>query len=138
MEYKLIDDTYVVKISRRDNVMESLKHFVNENNILFAKISAIGAIEEVTIGYLQPNGDYLKKEFSGDYELVSFNGSVAGDKQIHVHISMAGKDFITFGGHLFDAKVSGVIEMFVTPLGNKKIGKFQNEVDLFPTWKLEE
>ena len=134
MKYKKNNNIYALKISRGESVLEKLQEFVNKENIKFAKIEAIGAIEDVTLGYLKEDGNYLKKDFRGEYELLSLLGSIAGDKQIHMHASMAGENFITYGGHFFKGKVSGVVEMFITLVGEEQINKAQQPEDLFPTW----
>lgn len=136
MEYKRIKDTYVVKISKNEFVRESLEKLLKQENIGFAKISAIGAIEEITLGWLKEGGTYIKKEFNEAYELLSLKGSIAGNNEIHMHASISGKDFKAHGGHFFEAKVAGVVEMFIEVISDQEIKKKQKPEDLFPTWDL--
>ena len=136
MEYKRIKDTFVVKISKNELVRESLDKLLNKENIAFAKISAIGALEEITLGWLKEDGTYIKKEFNDTYELLSLKGSIAGNNVAHMHASISGKDFKAHGGHFFEAKVAGVVEMFIEIVSDQRIDKKQKPEDLFPTWDL--
>ena len=135
MEYKKIGNIIAVKISRGDEVLSSLKEVVTKENIKFAKIEGIGAISDVELGVLVGT-EYITKVFKGDYELLSIKGSIAGDKQIHMHASISGEDFKAHGGHFFKGTVCGVVELFITLIGDKEINKKQKEEDLFPTWDL--
>ena len=137
MEYKVFNDKIILKISRGDDVLDSLALVTKLEKITFATFEAIGAIEEVSLGYLKEDGKYLIKEFNGDWELVSLKGSVAGNEEIHAHAIISGSDFIAKGGHFFGGVVSGVVEMVITNITNEKIEKVQKEEDLFPTWNLE-
>ncbi|NQZ66364.1 MAG: DNA-binding protein [Mycoplasmatales bacterium] len=138
MEYKKINNVWALKISRGESVLESIKKIVFLENIKFAKIEAIGAVKNVEIGYMNNDGSYKTKKFDDEYEVLSLKGSIAGEGIIHMHISLSDSSFQTIGGHFFNAETSGVVEMFITEIHDKKINKIQKNNDLFPTWDLEE
>ncbi|WP_420330525.1 PCC domain-containing protein, partial [Mycoplasma marinum] len=89
MEYKKLNNgSIALKISIGEKIRESLTKLVADEAIKFAKIEGVGAIENVTLGFLQENGEYKTKEFKEELELLSMKGSIAGDGEIHLHVTL--------------------------------------------------
>jgi len=90
-----------------------------ERGIEAARVTAIGAIEDPEIGvYNLDTKSYDRKVFPGIWELLSLNGNLAlldGKPFLHAHVAIAGDDYSVKGGHLFDALVGVIVEMFVDP-----------------------
>ena len=116
---KVNDSKYFVRLDRGDRVNESLKRFCEENDIACAKISAIGALKDIELGYYDYDNDlYDKKLFNEEYELLSMEGNVSILKEntfVHLHISMSDSKYQVFGGHLFDATVAVTVECWLEP-----------------------
>ena len=138
MEVKKYNNKYAIKISRGERIEEALANFVKEYNPGFSQIVAIGAVKDITLGWMDDKGIYHKKHFDGDYEMLSLKGSIAGDKQIHLHAVISDKEFNSFGGHFFSAEVAVVLEVFLEVIDANYIPKKQKENDLIPVWDLEE
>ena len=114
------DGRYVVALEYGEDIRKSIEGLAADENIVGAKLSAIGAIRDVEMGaYDLPTQTYTRKTFSGIWELVSFQGNISllnGEPFMHAHIAIAGHDYVVMGGHLFDAEVAVVFECFLEPV----------------------
>ena len=114
------DGRYVVSLEYGENIRECIEGLASDENIVGAKLSAIGAIRDVELGaYDLSTQTYTRRTFAGIWELVSFQGNISllnGEPFMHAHIAIAGHDFEVMGGHLFDAEVAVVFEGFMEPV----------------------
>ena len=124
MEYKKFGNTFAVRINRGEEVISELSRLCKEENIRFAKVSAIGAADSITVGlYSVEQKKYIKKIFTGEAEITSILGNITekdGEAYIHLHIN-------AFGGHLNECVISGTCEMFVEEI-NGKTGRRYDEI----------
>jgi uncharacterized protein len=109
-----------MSIHRGESVREEIEGLAQREGIVGAKISAIGAIEAPELGgYDLEKREYYRKTFDGLWELLALEGNISlleGKPFMHAHVTISGHDFLTYGGHLFDAKVGVVTEVFIEPL----------------------
>lgn len=116
------DDTgiYIVHLERGDSVRKSLEGFATEHRIEGARVTAIGALENPELACFDlPTKTYDKRVFEGIYELLSGEGNIArheGRPVLHMHVTISGHDYVAYGGHLNDATVGVVMEIFIDPL----------------------
>lgn len=117
MEYKKFGSTFAVRINRGEEVIAQLEKLCKTENIYFAKVSAIGAADKITVGlYNVEQKKYFKKTFIGEAEITSLLGNITekdGEPYIHLHINAADENLNAFGGHLNECVISGTCEMFV-------------------------
>ena len=117
MEYKKFGSTFAVRINRGEEVIAQLEKLCKAENIYFAKVSAIGAADKITVGlYNVEQKKYFKKTFIGEAEITSLLGNITekdGEPYIHLHINAADENLNAFGGHLNECVISGTCEMFV-------------------------
>jgi predicted DNA-binding protein with PD1-like motif len=110
----------VVSLARGDDVRSSVEGLADERGIVGARLSAIGAVEDPELGYYDlSEKTYLRSAFPGMWELVSFEGNLSlldGRPFMHAHAAIGGPDWSTRGGHLFEARVGVVMELFIEPL----------------------
>lgn len=120
MEYKKIGTTIIARFDRGERVAEKLEELAKAENIKLAKISAIGAASEMTIGsYVVGEKKYYKNEYSGDFEILSLMGNITtkdGDFYPHMHITAGDEEGNVIGGHFNDALISVTCEMFIDVL----------------------
>ena len=128
------ENSHLVVLSKGEAFIAGLTEYCKEHSVKGAFYNAIGALENVELGYYDlHNQTYVRKTFSdGDYELVSAHGNLTlknGEPYVHIHASISGPDFQVFGGHLFEATVAVTAEVQLTPLEtfavrepNKSIG----------------
>ena len=108
---------YFISLSKDEHINQSLLDISNNENIKSGWINGVGAIYDIEVGYFDvERKDYVRRKFSGDYELLSLSGNVSikeGNKFIHTHITFSDIEFNVLGGHLFDAKVAAAGEFLI-------------------------
>lgn len=117
MNYKKVGSTYVVRLEIGEEIITSLTALCEKENIAFAEISAIGAVDRAVMGlYNISEHQYRQKTFEEPMELVSLLGNVSKKDvkpYIHLHAVVSNEECRTFGGHLNEAVISVTCEMFV-------------------------
>ena len=117
---KDIDGRWVMSIHRGESIREEIEGLAMREGIVGAKISAIGAIEDPELGgYDLDKREYYRRTFEGLWELLSLEGNLSlldSKPFMHAHVTISGDDFLTYGGHLFEARCGVVTEVFIEPL----------------------
>ncbi len=118
MEYKRFGDTIMVRMQLGEEITEQIKAVAMAENIKLAKVEALGATSEFTVGvYDVSEKVYHSNTFKGAYEIVSLTGSINtmnGEYYSHIHMAASDEKGLTFGGHLNSAIVCPTCEMFIT------------------------
>lgn len=131
MKVKKMDDIYLVRIDRGEDVIASLNKICSEKGIRLGKIYGIGAADDIVLGvYNVKEKKYYTKRFTGEHEITSLLGNVTqlnNNTCLHIHATIADKDFNTNGGHLESAVVSGTCEIFIEKV-NAYIDKVKDDV----------
>lgn len=138
MHSKLLNDqaerTFVLVFETGDEVTEGLKQFAQAEQLTAAHFTAIGAFQEVTLGYF----DYEKKEYAKipvreQVEVLSLVGNVAehkGQPKIHAHVVIGKRDGTAHGGHLMQARVRPTLEVVLIESPKHLIRKYDEETGL--------
>ncbi len=121
MRSKLIEDarekTYVLVFDTGDEVASGLLQFAEKANLRGAHFTAIGAFQDVTLGYFQwDKKDYKKIPIKEQVEVLSLVGNVAlfqGKPKIHAHVVVGKSDGTAHGGHLLEAHVRPTLEVVI-------------------------
>ena len=134
MDWRRFGDTIVARIDRGEEILSSLKEVALRENIRLARVSAIGAVGDFTVGVFHTaEKQYRSNRFRGDWEIVSLSGSITqmnGEYYAHLHMSAGGTDGTVVGGHLNEAVVSATCELFITVLDGTVERRFSPEVGL--------
>ncbi|MBE6908694.1 MAG: DNA-binding protein [Ruminococcaceae bacterium] len=134
MEYKRFDDTVVVRIDKGEEITEQLRHVAEREGILLAEVSALGALNDFTVGVFHTDTkEYQANSFQGAFEIVSLTGTVStmgGAYYAHLHMSAGNERGEVFGGHLNRAVVSATCEMIVRVIDGRVDRKFDEDVGL--------
>jgi hypothetical protein len=97
--------------------MVPLLEFLRAESVSAARLTGIGALESVTLGYFNWNTkQYEQHRVNGQVELLSLAGDVAlneGEPQVHAHVVLGCRDTSLRGGHLIDAVVRPTLELIV-------------------------
>ncbi len=119
-EYKKSNNTYILRLNKGAEIISAIKNFCNEQEIKLATVQGIGAINQVTFGFFNPEiGEYQEKTFTGPMEITSLLGNVTTKEEktyLHLHMTTSGSDYKTYGGHLVNAKISLTGEIFITKI----------------------
>ena len=68
MEYKRFDNTIVARIDRGEEILEQLKNVALKEEIRLAEISALGAVNDFTVGVFDTEKKkYISNRFQGPY-----------------------------------------------------------------------
>lgn len=134
MEYRKFDDTYVVRLNKGEEVIESLKDLCKNENIELAEITGFGASNLVEIGVFNVNTkEYNTKIFEGMFEITSLIGNVTrkdGEVYLHIHINFGDEEGLIKGGHLVRSIISATSEIVVRRINGKVGRKLSNEIGL--------
>jgi hypothetical protein len=117
MQYKKTDNLLFIRFDPGEEIITELKKVVSDLDIKSGSISAIGALNNVTIGFFDTSiKEYKSKVFESDYEIVSLIGSVSSmneEPYLHLHICIGDNQFNTYGGHFDRGIVSATCEMII-------------------------
>ncbi|MBQ3278641.1 MAG: DNA-binding protein [Clostridia bacterium] len=120
MEFKRFGDTYMVRIDRGEEIMETLATLCRDEKIHLAQVDAIGAADQALIGVYNLQAQaYHEEELSGFMEITNLSGSITFVDEkpyIHLHAALAGGDHTVHGGHVLRMRVGATCEMFVRTL----------------------
>jgi len=134
MKAKQFGDTWIVRIDRGEEIVEMITNVCTENQIYLGQISAIGAVDEATIGlYDVKNQIYHSEKFTGDMEIANLSGNIStmnDDIYLHLHISLSDSSHKLFGGHLNAGIVSATCEVFIQTVNGRLDRYKDSEVGL--------
>jgi len=139
MEFRKIGNRYLLRISRGEEIIESITSFLKKQDIRAGSICGIGAVNRANLLYYSmEDKKYHGKEFEGEFEIVALNGnaSILDKKHFpHIHIILANNNYNCFGGHLTSATVAVTCEVFIDPDKGEVVREFNEETKL-NLWKL--
>lgn len=134
MEYKKFDNTYVIRIDKGEEILEEIKELAEKENIKLAKVEALGAVNNFTVGvYKVEDKKYYANSFTGNFEIVSLLGTIStmnNNFYAHIHMSAGNDKGEVFGGHLNKATVSATCEMVITIINGTVDREFNSEIGL--------
>ncbi len=120
MNYKKFGSTWIIRLEKGDEVIESLCRFCRDNKVTFGMVSGIGATDNAVIGIYDTSGRVYKSTMiEGDHEITNLTGNISqmdNDVYLHIHATLSDSENFTIGGHLTSAVISGACEIFVTAL----------------------
>lgn len=131
MEYRKFGNTVMARADRGEEILESIKRIALAENIKLASVSALGAVDDFTVGvYNVEEKKYYSNNFTGSFEIVSLTGTINtmnGEFYAHLHMSAGNDRGEVFGGHLNKATVSATCEMVIT-LINGRVDREYDEI----------
>lgn len=134
MKYQRFEQTIIVRMDEGEDIVEQVKNVALKENIKLASISALGAINEFTVGVFKTKEKkYYANEFKGDFEIVSLTGTINtmnDEYYSHMHLSAGDAQGQVFGGHLNKAIVSATCEMVIQIINGEVDRYFDEEVGL--------
>ncbi len=139
MKFKILNQsaqetTYAVIFGAGDEVFSGLTQFAEENHIVAARITGIGAIQSATLGWFDPRRKtYRRISIDHQSEVLSLLGDIAmyqGKPVVHAHMVVGFPFGMTQGGHLLQAHVRPTLEVIVTAYPRALYKKFDPEKGL--------
>jgi predicted DNA-binding protein with PD1-like motif len=113
--------TFAVVLGADDEVMASLKSFVEREKLSAGQFTAIGAFRSALLGYFDwERKDYRHIPVYEQVEVASFIGDLAvgpdGKPSLHIHCVLGCCDGRAIAGHLLKAHVRPTLEIVWRPL----------------------
>lgn len=134
MKYQRFEQTIIVRMDKGEDIVEQVKNVALKEKIKLASISALGAINEFTVGVFKTKEKkYYANEFKGDFEIVSLTGTINtmnNEYYSHMHLSAGNDQGQVFGGHLNKAIVSATCEMVIQIISGEVDRYFDEKVGL--------
>lgn len=125
---------YILKLERGEEVVESITSFAKQEGIDNALVSAIGAVDKITLGFYElKTKSYHWRDFTGDLEVTSLTGNITlleGSPFLHAHLTIADENLNSFGGHLKEARVGVTLEVIIEKLDSNISRKMDREIGL--------
>jgi predicted DNA-binding protein with PD1-like motif len=108
---------FTLRLDPGEEIVESLRSFAEAQGVRAGVLSAIGAALDIELGFfVRDTREYVRKTFEGEYEIGALTGNLSeldARPFPHVHVVIAGPDFVAYTGHLFRAIVSVTCEVQV-------------------------
>ena len=118
--------TFIVSIAPNEDIIESLKQFVKEQEITSGYLVGIGAVKSVRVAhYRVSDKKYTERTIKKPLEVTNITGIITKDKA-HVHITAGNQLFRGYGGHLVKAIVAAACEIIVVAT-EEEIGRKHDE-----------
>ena len=117
MDYRRFGSHIIARFDRGEEILACLKEVALKENIKLASVSALGAVDDFTVGvYKVDEKKYYSNHFAGAFEIVSLTGTIStmkGEYYAHLHMSAGDDKGEVFGGHLNTARISATCEMVI-------------------------
>lgn len=111
------EKAFILVFETGDEVMEGLLAFAREHQVSAGHFTAIGALSDVVLGYLDwEKKDYEPIPIDEQVEVLSLVGDIAlqdGKPHVHAHIVVGKRDGTAHGGHLISGRVRPTLEVVV-------------------------
>ena len=134
MKWKKIDNSFLVRLEKGEEVLSTLTEFVRGQNILGGTVQGLGAVKDLVLGMYNPHTkEYRQQTLNEDLELGNLTGTISyfeGNPILHCHITAAATDLKAYTGHLFSAIVSVTGEFVIRPFSQRIIRSRDEEVGL--------
>jgi uncharacterized protein len=119
LDYRKDGNNYLLVLRRGQPLIASLVAFMAKEKLPGASISGIGAVQNTEVAYYDiVEKKYKYKKFEGSMEVLALQGNLGYFENkpiVHAHITLAGPDYTVYGGHVKEATVSLILEIFITP-----------------------
>ena len=134
MKYRKFDSTIIARIDKGEEILEKVKEIALKENIKLASISALGAVNDFTVGVFKTDEKkYYSNSFQGYFEITSLTGTINtmnDEFYCHIHMSAGNEKGEVFGDHLNRAIVSATCEMVITIIDGAVDRYFDEEIGL--------
>jgi len=141
MQYKRIEEGYLIRLEPGEEILGELMKFIKAENIAGGFINGMGAVERVTIGFYDYNHKcYITKTYRDRLEIGNLTGNICytddtDEPFVHCHVTVGDSSLNAYTGHLFEAIVLVTVEIFVIPTREKMLRGKKTEAG-FKHWLL--
>lgn len=134
MEYRKFNDTIILRLDPKDEIIESINKVIEKEDIKLGYLTGLGAVNKAEIGlYSIEEQKYFSNEYEGDFEISNLHGNIStmdGEHYLHCHIIISDKNQNSFGGHLNSAFISATGEIVIRILDGEVDREVSSETGL--------
>lgn len=134
MVYKQFGNKYVIRLNKNEEIINTLQEFCAEREIAFGTITGIGSLKSVTLGFFDPSTkEYKEKTFREPLEMANMTGNITikdGKPLLHIHTTVAGKNYKALAGHMVKAEISLTGEIIIDAVNAKVEKAFDKDTGL--------
>ncbi len=134
MEYRLFNDTYVIRLDRGEEVMTVLTDLCQREGIQLGSVAGIGAADRAILClYDVVEKAYSKQVFNEPMEITSLMGTVSckqGKTHLHLHATLSDAHMQAHGGHVNALVIGGTGEIFLRALPGQVGRRLDEETGL--------
>jgi len=127
-------NVHIILIERGEKIVEQLLAYCKKNKISAGFFCGIGAVDQAELAhYIVDNKKYSSKHFKEPLEICSLTGNVSimdNEPYIHCHATLGKENFSVVGGHLKEAVVHAVCEIYLCEVSRKIERKHQERIGL--------
>ncbi len=131
MDYRKFESHIVLRVDRGEEVMAAITALCENENILLASISGLGAADRLVMGlYDIETQRFSETVLEQPLEITSLIGTVTemnGKPYLHVHVNAADAAGRAYGGHLKSVRISGTAEIVLTVIEGH-VGRKKDEI----------
>jgi uncharacterized protein len=114
------DGRYVARLDPGEDLLACLRQIATDERIEAGLVTGLGSVDQITLGFLDPEtGEYLRRRFEERMEVGQLTGSFSMDGErphVHVHAVVGPRELLAYTGHVHEARVGAVMELFLTRL----------------------
>lgn len=130
MEYKNLNGEIYLRVDPYEELLAAIIKTCEQEKIFGGNFQGVGACSEITLSAFVPaENDFVVKDFSGMFEIVSLTGNITSDAEkinLHAHAMFSyldeQKNLQCIGGHLRRALINYTAEIIIRP-ANSVIGR---------------
>lgn len=118
MQAVQIHNGFFLVFSRGEDLISTLVRFCEEGEVHWGQFQAVGALEDVEIGYYDlESREYVLRVEDGPFEVASMDGNISETEDeepvVHAHavLSRCDETMECIGGHLRSARVALTLEL---------------------------
>jgi uncharacterized protein len=113
-----------VNFSAGDELMSGMTEFAEKNNVKLSEVRGLGGISSAVVSAYDPQkGAFKRFDINQKGELVSLQGEITlvnGKPSFHAHVVFVLVDGTVHGGHLVEAHIDPIANLFVTEYDSTK------------------
>ncbi|HEX4997523.1 MAG TPA: PPC domain-containing DNA-binding protein [Terriglobia bacterium] len=137
-KYRLLNEgghrTFAIVLEKGAEVVDSLRQFAREHQLLGSHFTAIGAFSEAVVGFFDPvEKRYRETPIREQVEALSLIGDITVEgvaHRIHAHVVLGKTDGTAYGGHLIRAHVFPTLELILVETPRYLERRFDPETGL--------
>ena len=116
--------SFLVNFSAGDELMSGMTEFAEKNNLKISEVRGLGGISSAIVSAYDPEkGAFKRFNIDQKGELVSLQGEITmqnGKPAFHAHVVFVLVDGTVHGGHLVEAHINPIANLFVNEYDSPK------------------